>query len=300
MATVDTGFAYAKYPVMQGTFIDNSVDYIISSIAVYADGRYAEIGISRGVPYRQADRTQNGLYRFVKGRNVKQRIDEEDLLLCWDFVVQALMCEFDSTIDRRVRSRSWYDNRHAWNYFELYPGYYFTVNKRDADLLRIFTAHCDMAMWEMYVSGYVFAVKEIIGKYKRIDYSKKQLARLKGVQILLDSLPNVQDNRFAFAIYSQIKERKPLLDLILDSFPEKFPWTYEQLLDGQAGWKQLKETVKQFPIPRPYCVRVLPSRDTKRKFHARECVRFEVLQVNKISRGVYKQRTDSLPKRSTS
>lgn len=299
MATVDTGFAHAKYSVMEEMFIDNSADYIISSIAIYADGRYAEIGISRGVPYTDSERTTGGETKIIKRRHVVRSLNVEDIQVTWSHIVEALMCEFDTTIDRRVRSRSWYDNRHAWNYFEIYPGYYATVNKSDADLLRIFTAHCDMALWEMYISGYVRVVKDLLGKYKRLDYSRKQLAQLKGVKILLDTLTNIEDTRFAFAIYSQIKKEKPLLDLILDTFPEKFPCTYEQMMDGQEGWKQLKETVKQFPIPKPYCVRVLPSRDTKRKFHARDCVRFEVLQVNKISSGAYKHRTDSLPKRST-
>ena len=115
--------------------------------------------------------------------------------------------------------------------------------------------------------------------------------------MLLNTLTNVTDVRFAFAIYSQIKDKKPLLDLIIDAFPEKFPWTYEQLMDGQDEWNQLKETVKQFPIPKPYHVRSLPKRDENRKYHAKNCVRFEVMQMQKLSSGGYKHRTNSLPKR---
>lgn len=293
MASVDTGLANAKYPVMGEMFINNSDEYVISSVAIYEDGRYAEIGISRGVPYTDSERTTGGKTKVIKRRTKIERLNYTDLKIAWSAVMQSLSVEFDKLITLHKRSRSWFERRHGFNYIEMYSGYFVTISKDDEVLMEVFTAHNDYQRWSMYVSGYAFVIERALRNYKRLDYSKKELQKLKGACLVLNTFKNVTDSRFAFAVYSKVKKGKPLLDLIIDTFPKSFKWSYDQMLAAEIDWKKLLKTTKDFPLPKPFVLRTLPKKDEIRKVHAVNCIRLEFLQMRR--RGSYKDREEKLP-----
>ncbi len=293
MSSADTGLAESKYPIIGGMFIDNSEQYIISSIAIYVDSRYAEIGISRGVPYTESERTVGKKTKTVRRRTNIDRLTCDDLKIAWRSAMQALSIEFDKMITLHKRSRSWFERRHGFNYIEMYSGYYVTVSRDDKILSDVFIAHDDYQKWIMYTSGYVRLIERALGGYKRLDYSKQELQRLKGVALVLATFKNVKDPRFAFAIYSKVKKGKPLLDLIIDTFPKTFAWSYDQMLAAETDWEKLLKIVKDFPLPIPFVLRTLPKKDEIRKKHAANCIRLEFLQMRR--RGSYKDREEQLP-----